>query len=70
MANWLERFPLNKRVMTPLGSGKVIGYVHRLILEIVVSLDNVPSDTFDKGGVVVSIHCFRPGVLKEVTNEK
>lgn len=70
MTAWLEKFPLGTRVSTPLGSGKVIGYVRRIILEIVVNLDNVPVHTFDKGGVVVSVHSFRPGSLEVLKNEK
>lgn len=69
MTDYKEKFPEGTRVFTPYGPGLVIGYVHRIIWEIIVSLDAMPLDTFDHGGVVVSVHCFKPGYL-EVLREK
>jgi hypothetical protein len=71
--DWKSKFPIGQRVQSPLGRGKVIGYVFRIVWGIIVSLDSMPLDTFDHGGVVVSVHCFRPGkleLIEEVSNEE
>jgi hypothetical protein len=70
MTDYREKFPEGTRVRTPLGTGLVIGYVHRIIWEIIVSLDAMPLDTFDHGGVVISVYSFRPGNLEVLKNEK
>ena len=71
--DWKSKFPIGIRVQSPLGRGIVIGYVYRIVWEIIVSLDSMPLDTFDHGGVVVSVHCFRPGNLvriRDVSDEE
>lgn len=69
-AEMILKFMNGSRVRSPMGKGLVIGFLLRDKLEMVISLDEKPVSTFDKGQNPILVWSFEPKDLEIISDEK
>ena len=63
------KFLEGTRVKTPMGKGLVVGFLNKVKIEFLVSLDEKPVAVFEKGQNPVLIWSFDPKEMEVLENE-
>ena len=65
-----HKFVIGTRVKTPVGSGRIIGFLVLKKFEFVVSLDKKPFVVSESGEYPTNIDSFEPNNLEVLKDEK